>query len=68
MSNYDKSETRKEIQKILVEEKPKTVRELVKKTVVTTGKEKEEIYQIVKKLEKERIIKLGSQKVVSEEL
>ncbi|MCG3215154.1 MAG: DUF1616 domain-containing protein [Candidatus Heimdallarchaeota archaeon] len=63
MSNYDKSETRKEIQKILVEEKPKTVRELVKKTVVTTGKEKEEIYQIVKKLEKERIIKLGSQKV-----
>ena len=54
---------RKIIQKILVEEKPKTVRQLVQKTVDATGKEEDEIYQIIKTLEKEKVIRLGPEKI-----
>jgi uncharacterized membrane protein len=48
------------IQKILTDEKPKTVRELVKKTVDLTGKSKEEIYGLIQELEKVKVIQLGS--------
>jgi len=51
------------IQKILTEEKPKTVRELVQKTVETTGKEEEEVYEIIKILEENRVIRLGHAKI-----
>lgn len=54
---------KKIIQKILSEEKPKTIRELVKKTIDSTGKSKEEIYGLIQDLEKENIIRLGSPRI-----
>ncbi len=56
-------DVRKIIKKILTEEKPKTVRELVQKTVETTGKEEEEVFQIIKTLEQEKSIRLGPAKI-----
>ena len=51
------------IQKIINEEKPKTVRQLVNKTIAITGKNEEEIYFAVQELEKDNVIQLGSPKI-----
>ena len=66
MNSVDISEIKKVIQKIMNEDKPKTVKQLVTKTVTVTGKEEREIYLAVQELEKTNIIKLGSSKIKRE--
>lgn len=66
MNSVDISEIKKVIQKIMNEDKPKTVKQLVTKTVTVTGKEEREIYLAVQELEKTNIIKLGSPKITRE--
>ena len=63
MNEQELNGLKKIIQKILAEEKPKTVRELVEKTRNITGKSKEEIYGLIQDLEKSKIIYLGSPKI-----
>jgi hypothetical protein len=60
MTKHETSDIRKTIMKVLSEEKPRTVKQLVQKISNLTGKEQFEIYNIIQQLEKERIIKLGS--------
>ncbi|MCG3225134.1 MAG: DUF1616 domain-containing protein [Candidatus Heimdallarchaeota archaeon] len=66
MNSVDISGIKKVIQKIMNEDKPKTVKQLVTKTVTVTGKEEREIYLAVQELEKTNIIKLGSSKIKRE--
>jgi hypothetical protein len=66
MNSVDISEIKKVIQKIMNEDKPKTVKQLVTKTLTVTGKEEREIYLAVQELEKTNIIKLGSPKITRE--
>ncbi len=63
MNKQDMSGLKKIIQKILSEEKPKTVRELVKRAIDSTGKSKDEIYGLIQDMEKEKIIRLGSPRI-----
>jgi len=63
MNNQETNGLKKIIQKILTEEKPSTVRELVKRTIDLTGKDKEEIYALIQELERVKIIKLGAPKI-----
>lgn len=63
MNKQEMNGLKKIIQKILSEEKPKTVRELVKKTIDSTGKTREEVYGLIQDLEKEKIVRLGSPKI-----
>ncbi len=48
------------------EDKPKTVKQLMAKTVSVTGKEEREIYSAIQELEKNNVIKLGSPKIIRE--
>ncbi|NPD87949.1 MAG: DUF1616 domain-containing protein [Asgard group archaeon] len=63
MNKQETNGLKKIIQKTLADEKPKTVRELVKKTIDLTGKSKEEIYSLIQELEKTKTIRLGSPKI-----
>lgn len=63
MNSVDISEIKKVIQKIMNEDKPKTVKQLMTKTIAITGKEDHEIYLAIQELEKTNIIKLGSPKI-----
>jgi len=63
MNKQEMNGLKKIIQKILTDEKPKTVRELVKRTIDLTGKSKEEIYGLIQELEKTKTIRLGSPKI-----
>lgn len=63
MNSVDISEIKKVIQKIMNEDKPKTVKQLMTKTIAVTGKEEREIYSAIQELEKTNIIKLGSPKI-----
>jgi uncharacterized membrane protein len=63
MNKQETNGLKKIIQKISAEEKPTTVRELVKKTIDLTGKSKEEVYELIQNLEKVKIIRLGSPKI-----
>ncbi len=66
MNSIDISEIKKAIQKIMNEDKPKTVRQLMTRTITVTGKEESEIYLAIQELEKANIIKLGSPKITRE--
>lgn len=66
MNSANISEIKKVIQKIMNEDKPKTVKQLIKKTMAITGKKEEEIYLAIQELEKTDIIKLGSPKIIRE--
>ena len=66
MNSSDISETKKTIQKIMNEDKPKTVKQLITKTIAVTGEEEREIYLAIQELENNNIIKLGSQKITRE--
>ncbi len=48
------------------EDKPKTVKQLVTRTITVTGKEEGEIYLAIQELEKTNIIKLGSPNITRE--
>ncbi len=66
MNSIDISEIKKVIQKIMNEDKPKTVKQLMTITMTVTGKEEREIYLAIQELEKANIIKLGSPKITRE--
>ncbi len=66
MNSADISRIEKVIQKIMNEDKPKTVKQLVTRTITVTGKEEGEIYLAIQELEKTNIIKLGSPNITRE--
>jgi len=66
MNSVDILEIEKVIQKIMNEDKPKTVKQLMTRTRTVTGKEEREIYLAIQDLEKANIIKLGSPKITRE--
>ena len=66
MNIVDISEIKKVIQNIMNEDKPKTVKQLMTRTIAVTGKEEREIYSAIQKLEKTNVIKLGSPKITRE--
>ncbi|MHA1201195.1 MAG: DUF1616 domain-containing protein [Candidatus Heimdallarchaeaceae archaeon] len=66
MNSVDISEIKKVIQNIMNEDKPKTVKQLVTRTITVTGKEEREIYLAIQELEKTNIIKLGSPNITRE--
>ncbi|MCK5141313.1 MAG: DUF1616 domain-containing protein [Candidatus Heimdallarchaeota archaeon] len=66
MNSVDISEIKKVIQKIMNEDKPKTVKQLMTRTIAVTGKEERVIYSAIQELEKNNIIKLGSPKIIRE--
>ncbi len=66
MNSADISRIEKVIQKIMNEDKPKTVKQLITRTIAVTGKEEREIYLVIQELEKTNIIKLGSPKITRE--
>jgi hypothetical protein len=66
MNSIDISETKKVIQKIMNEDKPKTVKQLMTETIAVTGKKEREIYLAIQELEKTNVIKLGSPKITRE--
>ena len=63
MSNSRSLSVEKSIQKILTEEKPKTVRKLIQKTLELTEANEKQVYQTIKDLEKRNAIHLGSPKI-----
>jgi len=63
MTEHETSDIRETVLKVLSEEKPRTVKQLVQKTIDLTGKEQPEIYEVIQGLEKEKTIKLGSPRI-----
>jgi len=64
MSKEDTNTIEKVVQQILLEEKPKTVKKLIERTIELTSKDKYEIFLVVQELEKTRRIHLGSPKII----
>ncbi|OLS32817.1 MAG: hypothetical protein HeimAB125_05100 [Candidatus Heimdallarchaeota archaeon AB_125] len=63
MNNSKSSSVEKTVQKILTEEKPKTVRKLIQRTLELTEAEEKQVFQIIKDLERKNAIQLGSPKI-----
>ncbi|MBY8999973.1 MAG: DUF1616 domain-containing protein [Candidatus Heimdallarchaeota archaeon] len=66
MNSDNVLEIKKIIQKIVNEEKPKTVKQLINKTAIITGNDEQEIYFAIQELEKNKIIRLGSPTLLRE--
>ncbi len=63
MKNSTSSSVEKTVRKILTEEKPKTVRKLIQRTLELTKAEEKQIYQIIRDLESKEVIQLGAPKI-----
>lgn len=63
MKTTENSQLRNIIQKVLNEEKPKTVKKLIERTVELSNADKSSIYSIIQELEKNKTIQLGSPKI-----
>lgn len=63
MNSANTSEVKKIILKVMNDDKPKTVKQLIAKTVSSSGKEEQEVYEAVRELEKEKAIHLGAPKI-----
>ncbi len=64
MNKTDSLAIEKVVQKILQEEKPKTVKKLIERTVELTSKDKYEVFLVVQELERTKRIHLGSPKII----
>lgn len=63
MNLSNSSQIKKTIQKILNEEKPKTVKKLIERTEELSKADKTSIYLVIRELEQEKIIQLGSPRI-----
>jgi hypothetical protein len=63
MNNSISSSIEKVVQKILIEEKPKTVRKLIQRTLELTKANEKQVYQTIKEMESKKAIRLGSEKI-----
>ena len=64
MSKTDGLAIEKIVQKTLQEEKPRTVKKLIERTVELTSKDKYEVFLVVQELERNKKIHLGSPKII----
>ena len=63
MNNSKSSSVEKTVQKILTEEKPRTVRKLIQRTLELTDADEKQIFKVIKDFEANKVIQLGSPRI-----